>query len=101
MLNSPMLLIFQHFHAIPLRSPLTPSGSSPDGEPRIFCRHHLNQKADPVSESANPSSQHQLYGSIVPIWTERRKVDLGWLLVIRLGCISPSAYYLHKMLQEQ
>ena len=60
-----------------------------------------NQKADPVSESANPSSQHQLYGSIVPIWTERRKVDLGWLLVIRLGCISPSAYYLHKMLQEQ
>ena len=34
MLNSPMLSIFQHFHAIPLRSPLTPSGSSPDGEPR-------------------------------------------------------------------
>ena len=60
-----------------------------------------NQKADPVSESANPSSQHQLDGSIVPIWTERRKMDLGWLWVIRLGCISPSAYYLHKMLQEQ
>ena len=59
------------------------------------------QKADPVSESANPSSQHQLYGSIVPIWTERRKIDLGFLLVIRLRCISPSAYYLHKMLQEQ
>ena len=34
MLNSPMLSIFQHFHAIPLRSPLSPSGSSPDGEPR-------------------------------------------------------------------
>lgn len=59
------------------------------------------KKRTPVSESANPSSQHQLYGSIVPIWTERRKVDLDWLLVIRLGCISPSAYYLHKMLQEQ
>ena len=29
MLNSPMLSIFQHFHAIPLRSPLSPSGSSP------------------------------------------------------------------------
>lgn len=28
-------------------------------------------------------------------------MDLGWLWVIRLGCISPSAYYLHKMLQEQ
>nr|DAI03123.1 MAG TPA: hypothetical protein [Caudoviricetes sp.] len=38
MLNSPMLLIFQHFHAIPLRSLLSPSGSSPDGEPRTFCR---------------------------------------------------------------
>ena len=34
MLNSPMLSIFQHFHAIPLCSPLSPSGSSPDGEPR-------------------------------------------------------------------
>ena len=31
-----MLSIFQHFHAIPLRSPLSPSGSSPDGEPRGF-----------------------------------------------------------------
>lgn len=59
------------------------------------------KKRTPASESANPSSQHQLYGSIVPIWTERRKIDLGWLLVIRLGCISPSAYDLHKMLQEQ
>ena len=29
MLNSPILSIFQHFHAIPLRSPLSPSGSSP------------------------------------------------------------------------
>ncbi len=28
-------------------------------------------------------------------------MDLGFLLVIRLGCISPPAYYLHKMLQKQ
>ena len=26
------------FFFTPLRSPLTPSGSSPDGEPRTFCR---------------------------------------------------------------
>ena len=34
-----------------------------------------NQKADPASESANPSSQHQLDGSIVPILAQRRKVN--------------------------
>ena len=34
-----------------------------------------NQKADPTSESANPSSQHQLDGSIVPIFAKRRKVN--------------------------
>ena len=27
MLNSPMLSIFQHFHSIPLRSPLSPPGT--------------------------------------------------------------------------
>ena len=36
MLNSPMLSIFQHFQVIPLACPLSPSGSSPDGEPRGF-----------------------------------------------------------------
>ena len=34
-----------------------------------------NQKADPASESANPSSQHQLDGSIVLILAKRRKVN--------------------------
>ena len=34
-----------------------------------------NQKADPASESANPSSQHQLDGFIVPILAKRRKVN--------------------------
>ena len=35
-----------------------------------------NQKADPASESANPSSQHQLDGSIVLILAQRRKVNI-------------------------
>ena len=34
-----------------------------------------NQKADPASESANPSSQHQLDGFIVLILAKRRKVN--------------------------
>ena len=52
MLNSPTLSIFQHFHAIPLRSPLTPSGSSPDGEPRGFdaFRHLSNTLLPPSGE---------------------------------------------------
>ena len=33
------------------------------------------KKRTPVSESANPSSQHQLDGSIVPILAKRRKVN--------------------------
>ena len=33
------------------------------------------KKRTPASESANPSSQHQLDGSIVPILAKRRKVN--------------------------
>ena len=39
-----------------------------------LCRCQI-KKRTPASESANPSSQHQLDGSIVPIWAKRRKVN--------------------------
>ena len=49
MLNSPTPSIFQHFHAIPLRSPLSPLGSSPDGEGK-------KEAASPQAKKANPAS---------------------------------------------
>ena len=46
MLNGLILSITQHLQAIPLRSPLSPSGSSPDGEPRTFCCSSLSPEVN-------------------------------------------------------
>ena len=46
-----MLSIFQHFHAIPLRSPLSPSGSSPDGGSNFGCGSSREQAAEVIATS--------------------------------------------------
>ena len=64
-----------------LRPPL-PFGHPPSmGMGIVSNDRHLHsqplpiKKRTPASESANPSSQHQLDDSIVPILPERRKVN--------------------------
>ena len=69
MLNSLMLSIFQHFHAIPLRCPLSPPGSSPDGEPRAFdaFRHLVNTLLPPSGEVPKAIGACQRYSVLCGI----------------------------------
>ena len=69
MLNSPMLSIFQHFQVIPLRSPLSPPGSSPDGDPRGFgaFRHLANALLPPPGEVPKAIGACQRYSVLCGI----------------------------------
>ena len=68
-------------HSLSFSAPPALRASPSTGRGIVSNDRHLHsqplpiKKRTPASESANPSSQHQLDGSIVPILAQRRKVN--------------------------
>ena len=83
MLNSPMLSIFQHFHAIPLRSPLISLRSK-------WRLTGFSRRFTPK----NPVRLHKPFGQL-PRWGAKNVLPLNLIALPARGRLCPSLFFFH------